>query len=416
MANEGGRHFKPKGAPMANAGAPRVDVQAPSHVRPVSPSPYARPARSAQGRSAGPRGANPAPGRQSRDGGKRRGNILSNLLIIVGVALLLLSAGLFVKAQIGYKQAEEYYDGVSKAAIKDSSGESNLLIIVGVALLLLSAGLFVKAQIGYKQAEEYYDGVSKAAIKDSSGDDGIPTVDFDALKKINEDVVGWIYIPDTKVNYVVAQGETNDTYLRHLLDGIPTVDFDALKKINEDVVGWIYIPDTKVNYVVAQGETNDTYLRHLLSGEYNVGGTIFMDMDDVAPGMVDQQTTIYGHHMNDGSMFKVIDDSRNQDAFDAIGKVYYITPEATYVLKPMFTMLVQDDYVDARKANFDGEKAFTQYLQASLAKAEARAKDAADEVEKADKVLTLVTCAGDIIPRTTRAGMVCRVVDTIPAE
>lgn len=326
MANEGGKHFKPKGAPTANAGAPRADVQAPSHVRPVSPSPYARPARSAQGRSAGPRGANPAPGRgsgrQSRDGGKRLGNILSNLLIIVGVALLLLSAGLFVKAQIGYKQAEEYYDGMSKAAIKDSSGG----------------------------------------------------------------------------------------------DGIPTVDFDALKKINEDVVGWIYIPDTKVNYVVAQGETNDTYLRHLLSGEYNVGGTIFMDMDDAAPGMVDQQTTIYGHHMNDGSMFKVIDDSRNQDAFDAIGKVYYITPEATYVLKPMFTMLVQDDYVDARKANFDGEKAFTQYLQASLAKAEARAKDAADEVEKADKVLTLVTCAGDIIPRTTRAGMVCRVVDTIPAE
>ncbi len=369
MANEGGKHFKPKGAPTANAVAPRAGVQAPSHARPVSPSPYARPARAAQGRSAGPHGANPAPGRQGRDGGKRRGNILSNLLIIVGVALLLLSAGLFVKAQIGYKQAEEYYDGMSKAAIKDSSILSNLLIIVGVALLLLSAGLFVKAQIGYKQAEEYYDGMSKAAIKDSSGD-----------------------------------------------DGIPTIDFDALKKINEDVVGWIYIPDTKVNYVVAQGETNDTYLRHLLSGEYNVGGTIFMDMDDVAPGMIDQQTTIYGHHMNDGSMFKVIDDSRNQDAFDAIGKVYYITPEATYVLKPMFTMLVQDDYVDARKANFDGEKAFTQYLQASLAKAEARAKDAADEVEKADKVLTLVTCAGDIIPRTTRAGMVCRVVDTIPAE
>ncbi len=38
------------------------------------------------------------------------------------------------------------------------------------------------------------------------------------------------------------------------------------------------------------------------------------------------------------------------------------------------------------------------------------------EVEKADKVLTLVTCAGQIIPRTTRAGMVCRVVDTIPAQ
>lgn len=73
----------------------------------------------------------------------------------------------------------------------------------------------------------------------------------------------------------------------------------------------------------------------------------------------------------------------DQKVFDTFKKVYYITPEMTYVLKPMFTMQVQDDYVDARRTNFDSEKAFTQYLQASLAQAKASAKDAAAEVEKA---------------------------------
>ena len=53
--------------------------------------------------------------------------------------------------------------------------------------------------------------------------------------------------------------------------------------------------------------------------------------------MVDQQTTLYGHHMNDGAMFEPIDASMDQKVFDTFKKVYYITPEMTYVLKPMFT-------------------------------------------------------------------------------
>lgn len=350
MASEGGKHFKPKGQPAPGPGG----VQAPRPVssRPVPPSPYARPARGAQD-AGGQRpvqavrpiqgassiqGARPVHGAQAdasassayrapRGGksgrsGKRRGNVLSNILIAVGVALLLVAGGLFVKAQIGYKKANDYYNGIAEMAVKDSSGE----------------------------------------------------------------------------------------------DGIPQIDFDALKKESDDIVGWIYVPGTRINYVVAQGETNNTYLRHLPNGEYSENGTIFMDMDGAAPGMVDQQTTLYGHHMNDGAMFEPIDASMDQKVFDTFKKVYYITPEMTYVLKPMFTMQVQDDYVDARRTNFDSGKAFTQYLQASLAQAKASAKDAAAEVEKADKVLTLVTCAGQIIPRTTRAGMVCRVVDTIPAQ
>lgn len=350
MASEGGKHFKPKGQPAPGPGG----VQAPRPVssRPIPPSPYARPVHGAQA-AGGQRpvqavrpiqgassiqGARPVHGAQAdasassayrapRGGksgrsGKRRGNVLSNILIAVGVALLLVAGGLFVKAQIGYKKANDYYNGIAEMAVKDSSGE----------------------------------------------------------------------------------------------DGIPQIDFDALKKESDDIVGWIYVPGTRINYVVAQGETNNTYLRHLPNGEYSENGTIFMDMDGTAPGMVDQQTTLYGHHMNDGAMFEPIDASMDQKVFDTFKKVYYITPEMTYVLKPMFTMQVQDDYVDARRTNFDSEKAFTQYLQASLAQAKASAKDAAAEVEKADKVLTLVTCAGQIIPRTTRAGMVCRVVDTIPAQ
>ena len=350
MASEGGKHFKPKGQPAPGPGG----VQAPRPVssRPVPPSPYARPARGAQ-TADGQRpvqGARPIQGASSVQGARP-----------VHGAQADSSASSAYRAPRGGKSG--------RSGKRRGNVLSNILIAVGVALLLVAGGLFVKAQIGYKKANDYYNGIAEMAVKDSSGE-----------------------------------------------DGIPQIDFDALKKESDDIVGWIYVPGTRINYVVAQGETNNTYLRHLPNGEYSENGTIFMDMDGTAPGMVDQQTTLYGHHMNDGAMFEPIDASMDQKVFDTFKKVYYITPEMTYVLKPMFTMQVQDDYVDARRTNFDSEKAFTQYLQASLAQAKSSAKDAAAEVEKADKVLTLVTCAGQIIPRTTRAGMVCRVVDTIPAQ
>ncbi len=350
MASEGGKHFKPKGQPASGPGG----VQAPRPVssQPVSPSPYARPARGtrAAGGQRSVQGVRPIQGASSIQGVRP-----------VHGAQADASASSAYRAPRG--------DKPGRSGKRRGNVLSNILIAVGVALLLVAGGLFVKAQIGYKKANDYYNGIAEMAVKDSSGE-----------------------------------------------DEIPQIDFDALKKVSDDIVGWIYVPGTRINYVVAQGETNNTYLRHLPNGEYSENGTIFMDMDGTAPGMVDQQTTLYGHHMNDGAMFEPIDASMDQKVFDTFKKVYYITPEMTYVLKPMFTMQVQDDYVDARRTNFDSEKAFTQYLQASLAQAKASAKDAAAEVEKADKVLTLVTCAGQIIPRTTRAGMVCRVIDTIPAQ
>ncbi|MEI3102433.1 MAG: class B sortase [Oscillospiraceae bacterium] len=69
-------------------------------------------------------------------------------------------------------------------------------------------------------------------------------------------------------------------------------------------MGWIYCPNTVINYPIAHTEDNFTYLDHLLSGEYNANGTIFVDCQD-NPDFSGKNTRVYGHNMNDGSMFAV---------------------------------------------------------------------------------------------------------------
>lgn len=236
---------------------------------------------------------------------------------------------------------------------------ANALIAIGVVLLLVAGGLFIRAQIGYSEAQSTYAELQQYAVVSDEG------------------------------------------------DAVPTVDFDALAAINPDVVGWIYIPNTPVNYPVVQTDNNTTYLTRLFDGSGNGSGTIFMDMDDAAPGMVDEQTTLYGHHMNDGKMFKIIDNTIDQATFDTIGTVYYITPHVTYELKPMFTAQVEETYTAARTPNFTGTGDTLQsYLRNLYTYAKAEAADASERIDQAAHVMSLVTCAGEIIPRTTRAVMV----------
>lgn len=80
------------------------------------------------------------------------------------------------------------------------------------------------------------------------------------------------------------------------------IHLDALREVNDDIIGWILIPDTQVSYPIVQAADNDYYLDHTWKGEYNGVGAIFMEQH-CAPDFTDFNTIIYGHNMRNGSMF-----------------------------------------------------------------------------------------------------------------
>lgn len=81
---------------------------------------------------------------------------------------------------------------------------------------------------------------------------------------------------------------------------------EVLKELSEDCVGWLTIEGTGIDHPVMQGRTNAEYLNKDPFGEYSLAGSIFLDSGNSAD-LSDGYSVLYGHHMEGGAMFGVLD-------------------------------------------------------------------------------------------------------------
>lgn len=80
------------------------------------------------------------------------------------------------------------------------------------------------------------------------------------------------------------------------------IDFESLKALNEDIIGWIEMEGIDVFYPVMQGENNEYYLYRTFMKTNNIAGALFADFRN-DPTFADRNTVIYGHNMKNGEMF-----------------------------------------------------------------------------------------------------------------
>lgn len=114
-----------------------------------------------------------------------------------------------------------------------------------------------------------------------------------------------------------------------------------LKKENPEVVGWLEIEGTAINYPVLQGEDNDYYLTHNYKREYVAGGSIFLDKayDFTKPS---SNLLIYGHRHEKGIMFEDLVKYKELSFYDAHKTIRFTTAEedATYEILSVFNSRV----------------------------------------------------------------------------
>lgn len=141
----------------------------------------------------------------------------------------------------------------------------------------------------------------------------------------------------------------------------PEVDFKALLEINPDLVGWIYIEGTGINYPVVQGADNQYYLKHLFTGEWNSSGCIFLDARNNID-LSDRNSILYGHHMKDGSMFHGLMEYKSQEYYDEHPTALFLTLEANYEVK-IFSGYVASVDADAWTVGFSSDSEFEEWLR-----------------------------------------------------
>ena len=156
------------------------------------------------------------------------------------------------------------------------------------------------------------------------------------------------------------------------------VDFDKLKSVNEDVVGWIYVdalPD--ISYPIVKGKDNQTYLHQTYEKNYNFAGTIFVDYEN-SGDFSDCNTLVYGHNMKNGSMFGHLKKFREDDRLYKQDKYFWIlTPERNYryeIISAYTTGVNSDTYTLFKGPGEEFEK----YLETIKG-----------------KIVTLSTCTGN---------------------
>lgn len=113
------------------------------------------------------------------------------------------------------------------------------------------------------------------------------------------------------------------------------VDWDALRAVNPDTVGWIYIPGSEVNYPIVHTTDNEYYLTHDFQGTEGwlaKHGAIFLAAENKGD-FTDPNNLVYGHNMRDGSMFATITGMTDQARFDELRDVYILTPQGNYKLQ-----------------------------------------------------------------------------------
>lgn len=166
------------------------------------------------------------------------------------------------------------------------------------------------------------------------------------------------------------------------------IDFDKLKEVNGDIIGWIYNEGTVIDYPVVQGSDNQYYLHHLINGTYNSSGTPFLDKN-MSKDFSDKNNIIYAHHMKNGSMFSSITKYKDINYYNEHKYMYLMTPTDNYRLE-VFSAYITPADSDTYMRGFGENEEFAEYIKYITGQSSIKTDV---NVTIKDKIVSLSTCS-----------------------
>lgn len=166
---------------------------------------------------------------------------------------------------------------------------------------------------------------------------------------------------------------------------------NTLKQKNNDVIGWIYIYDTKVDYPIVKGKDNSYYLSHDIEKNKSKYGSIFMDYKNNPTDLdgVNSNVVLYGHRMRDNQMFGSLDKFSDKEYFKGKYPIAIILNDKEYYFEAFSSYVTSsdDNYI---QTSFNNKEYFDKFVQKCCNKSHTLLNT---DIGSINNILTLSTCS-----------------------
>jgi sortase, SrtB family len=263
-----------------------------------------------------------------------------------------------------------------------------ILLIACSLLLVFSVFKLGTIFLDYKKSENVYSDIKDIYYNSTNTQEEVQASETNSPHTPAPSTIEPSVVKNTEQAKVSQPSPTPSPSVVYKDPKIARQTFGTLKKINKDIVGWINIPDTRIDYPVLKGKDNKYYLTHSVNNEKIRNASIFMDYRNDAKNL-DFNTIIYGHNMHDGSMFANIPMYKKELFFNKNPYIYFDTVDSKYKWE-VFSVYVTDTKFDYLMTGFKTEQECKKFINTIIEKS--LFKNDID-VSPADRILTLSTCS-----------------------
>lgn len=198
-------------------------------------------------------------------------------------------------------------------------------------------------------------------------------------------------VQDNKGTEIIKQAKKipkENPYWDYIKMNMIDVNFDNLKKINSDVVGWIKVNGTNINYPFVQSKDNKYYLTHSFSKSYNNAGWVFLDYRNN-----NRNTIIYAHGRTDKTMFgtlrKVLNNGWINNTNNYVIKISTEKENSLWQIFSIYHIPTTNDYL---QTEFKDEREYQRFLNILKNRSNHNFNTS---ITSNDTILTLSTCYND---------------------
>jgi len=285
---------------------------------------------------------------------------------------------------------------------KKKKKKKSPLLYVAIAVMLVSVGAL--GYFGYEYFLYWQDGRAAQGQTDTVRD-----MFQGSMDDINQLIMTTVQT-DGEGGHIDAQ----PTVMTIAFDTSPLDDARELTG-NPDIVGFLFVEGTNITNVILQGRDNYFYLHRDMFGNHNVNGSVFMDFRN-SPDFTDQNTILYGHNMNNGTMFHNVRYYMQRDFFEAHPYIKVITDDQLFVYEIFSAFSTRADHAyrmdfDYIQVLFDSDEEFGDLVNEMMRRS---VYDTGITAGQDDRILVLSTCTN--VQRNTRYVVVARLAQVFVIE